>query len=170
MSRVRAPSRCCMPLARRPRRTTPTAGGRASRPPGQADPRLRARFSRTSAGTTWIVCRGRAAPVSVCPLRGRRIHSAQCRALRHPRRTAASLPARRSPDVQKIRREPGQLTLYLGYGIRVRSVVLRDYEEQRIEPVLLYPHGRTVAAPRGSVGRPSISRCSSRCPPPTAGT
>ena len=41
--------------------------------------------------------------------------------------------------VQKVRKERGQLTLYLGYAIRVRSVVYRDHEETRLEPVLLYP-------------------------------
>jgi very-short-patch-repair endonuclease len=41
--------------------------------------------------------------------------------------------------VQKVRRERGQLTLYLGYAIRLRIVRPRDEEETRIEPVLLYP-------------------------------
>ena len=41
--------------------------------------------------------------------------------------------------VQKVRRERGQLTLYAGYAIRLRSIVLRNEEETRIEPVLLYP-------------------------------
>jgi very-short-patch-repair endonuclease len=41
--------------------------------------------------------------------------------------------------VQKARRERGQLTLYLGYAILVRSVLARNEEETRIEPVLLYP-------------------------------
>jgi very-short-patch-repair endonuclease len=41
--------------------------------------------------------------------------------------------------VQKIRRERGQLMLYAGYGLRVRTVLLRNAEERRIEPVLLYP-------------------------------
>jgi very-short-patch-repair endonuclease len=41
--------------------------------------------------------------------------------------------------VQKVRRERGQLTLYLGYPIRLRSLALKYEEELRIEPVLLYP-------------------------------
>jgi len=41
--------------------------------------------------------------------------------------------------VQKVRRERGQLALYIGYGIRVRTVHPRNEEEVRIEPVLLYP-------------------------------
>ena len=41
--------------------------------------------------------------------------------------------------VQKVRREQGQLTLYLGYAIRLRPLVVRNEEEMRLEPVLLYP-------------------------------
>lgn len=41
--------------------------------------------------------------------------------------------------VQKTRRERSQLTLYVGYAIRLRSVVLEHGDEMRIEPVLLYP-------------------------------
>jgi very-short-patch-repair endonuclease len=41
--------------------------------------------------------------------------------------------------VQKVRRERGQLTLYVGYAIRLRTICLRNEEETRIEPVLLYP-------------------------------
>ena len=41
--------------------------------------------------------------------------------------------------VQKVRREPGQLALYVGYGVRVRTIHSRDQEETRLEPVLLYP-------------------------------
>ncbi len=41
--------------------------------------------------------------------------------------------------IQKVRRERGQLTLYVGYALRLRSIVSRDSEEQRIEPVLLFP-------------------------------
>jgi hypothetical protein len=41
--------------------------------------------------------------------------------------------------VQRSRRERGQLALYLGYAIRVRSIRTKDQEETRIEPVLLYP-------------------------------
>jgi hypothetical protein len=41
--------------------------------------------------------------------------------------------------VQKTRRERGQLTLYIGYAVRLRSVVLEHGDEMRIEPVLLYP-------------------------------
>jgi very-short-patch-repair endonuclease len=41
--------------------------------------------------------------------------------------------------VQKVRRERGQLTLYVGYGLRVRPMRVRDHEVTRLEPVLLYP-------------------------------
>jgi very-short-patch-repair endonuclease len=41
--------------------------------------------------------------------------------------------------LQKVRRERGQLTLYLGYAVRLRTVSQRNEEETRIEPVLLYP-------------------------------
>jgi hypothetical protein len=41
--------------------------------------------------------------------------------------------------VQKVRRERSQLTLYLGYAVRLRCVQQRNEEEMRIEPVLLYP-------------------------------
>jgi very-short-patch-repair endonuclease len=41
--------------------------------------------------------------------------------------------------VQKVRRERGQLTLYVGYAILLRTIVGRNQEERRIEPVLLYP-------------------------------
>jgi very-short-patch-repair endonuclease len=40
---------------------------------------------------------------------------------------------------QKVRRERGQLTLYLGFAVRLRSVLLKDGDELRAEPVLLYP-------------------------------
>ena len=41
--------------------------------------------------------------------------------------------------VQKVRRERGQLALYIGYAVRVRLVRTREQEETRLEPVLLYP-------------------------------
>ncbi len=41
--------------------------------------------------------------------------------------------------LQKLRRERGQLTLYIGYALRLRSVQLRNEDETRIDPVLLYP-------------------------------
>lgn len=40
---------------------------------------------------------------------------------------------------QKVRREQGQLTLYVGYAIRLRPLFVHNDEEMRIEPVLLYP-------------------------------
>jgi very-short-patch-repair endonuclease len=40
--------------------------------------------------------------------------------------------------VQKARRERGQLTLYAGYPVRLRSVLSRHTDEMRLEPVLLY--------------------------------
>jgi very-short-patch-repair endonuclease len=50
---------------------------------------------------------------------------------------AIDRPTRRL--VQKVRREPGQLALFVGYGVRVRSIYARDQEETRLEPLLLYP-------------------------------
>ena len=41
--------------------------------------------------------------------------------------------------VQKVRREQGQLTLYVGYAVRVRVISGRHEEERRLEPILLYP-------------------------------
>ena len=41
--------------------------------------------------------------------------------------------------VQKVRRERGQLALYLGYAVRLRILSMGKAEELRIEPVLLYP-------------------------------
>ncbi len=41
--------------------------------------------------------------------------------------------------IRKARQERGQLTLYIGYAICLRALRLRDEEEMRIEPVLLYP-------------------------------
>ncbi len=56
--------------------------------------------------------------------------------------------------VQKVRRERSQLTLYLGYAIRLRSVHLRNQDEMRIEPVLLYPIEDTPEEPAEAL-RPS---------------
>jgi very-short-patch-repair endonuclease len=41
--------------------------------------------------------------------------------------------------VQKVRREHGQLTLYVGYAVRLRPLFVRNQDEMRVEPVLLYP-------------------------------
>jgi AAA domain len=41
--------------------------------------------------------------------------------------------------IRKVRQERGQLTLYIGYAIRLRLARLGDQEEMRLEPVLLYP-------------------------------
>ncbi len=40
---------------------------------------------------------------------------------------------------QKVRRERGQLALYVGYPVRVRRFIARNEEETRLDPVLLYP-------------------------------
>jgi very-short-patch-repair endonuclease len=40
---------------------------------------------------------------------------------------------------QQVRRERGQLTLFIGYALRVRTLPVRNQEETRIDPVLLYP-------------------------------
>jgi very-short-patch-repair endonuclease len=49
--------------------------------------------------------------------------------------------------LQKLRRERGQLTLYIGYALRMRDVIVRGHEETRIEPVLLYPIEETSGDP-----------------------
>jgi hypothetical protein len=41
--------------------------------------------------------------------------------------------------VQKVRRERGQLALYIGYAVRVRRAGQHDSPDTRLEPVLLYP-------------------------------
>lgn len=41
--------------------------------------------------------------------------------------------------LQKVRRERGQLALYIGYAVRLRTVITRETSETRLEPVLLYP-------------------------------
>ncbi len=41
--------------------------------------------------------------------------------------------------VQRVRRERGQLALFVGYALRMRVVRQRQEEEMRIEPLLLYP-------------------------------
>ena len=56
--------------------------------------------------------------------------------------------------VQKVRREQGQLTLYVGYAIRLRPMFVRNHDEMRIEPVLLYPVGERLDEP-GAPLRPS---------------
>jgi very-short-patch-repair endonuclease len=49
--------------------------------------------------------------------------------------------------VQKVRREQGQLTLYIGYALRLRPLFVRNQEEMRIEPVLLYPVEERIDEP-----------------------
>ena len=56
--------------------------------------------------------------------------------------------------VQKVRRELGQLTLYIGYAIRLRPMFVRNQDEMRIEPVLLYPVEERIEEP-GAPLRPS---------------
>ncbi|MBI4905893.1 MAG: ATP-binding protein [Acidobacteria bacterium] len=50
---------------------------------------------------------------------------------------AADRRARRI--VQKVRKERGQLSLYVGYAVRVRTWVARNDDDVRLEPILLYP-------------------------------
>jgi hypothetical protein len=66
--------------------------------------------------------------------------------------------------VQKVRREQGQLTLYIGYAIRLRPLFVRNQDEMRIEPVLLYPveeRTRRAGAPLRprAASRSSTWRC-----------
>ena len=56
--------------------------------------------------------------------------------------------------VQKVRREQGQLTLFIGYALRLRPLFVRNHDEMRIEPVLLYPVGERLDEP-GAPLRPS---------------
>ena len=56
--------------------------------------------------------------------------------------------------VQKVRREQGQLTLFIGYAIRLRPMFVRNHDEMRIEPVLLYPVEERIDEP-GAPLRPS---------------
>jgi hypothetical protein len=70
----------------------------------------------------------------------------------------AALPFAQAPEppnhrairriIQKVRRERTQLTLYIGYALRVRSIRRRDPHaddaETRLEPVLLYPIDEAV--------------------------
>ena len=100
---------------------------------------------------------------------------------RSPRRLRARLtsPTDRALRrlVQKVRRERGQLTLYVGYALRVRKVIARDREETRLEPVLLYPIEDLDATTPPEVLRPAIgssysstSKFSKTCPPSTVAT
>jgi len=56
--------------------------------------------------------------------------------------------------VQKVRKEQGQLTLYIGYAIRLRPLFVRNHDEMRIEPILLYPVGERLDEP-GAPIRPA---------------
>jgi hypothetical protein len=56
--------------------------------------------------------------------------------------------------VQKVRRELGQLTLYIGYAVRLRPLFVRNQSEMRLEPVLLYPVEERPEEP-GAPLRPS---------------
>ena len=56
--------------------------------------------------------------------------------------------------VQKVRREQGQLTLYIGYAVRLRSLQARNQAEMRLEPVLLYPMEERIDEP-GAPLRPT---------------
>jgi very-short-patch-repair endonuclease len=57
-----------------------------------------------------------------------------------PQGAAAAASGRAAKRIlRKVRQERGQLSLYIGYAVRLRSVVLRDFEEMRVEPILLYP-------------------------------
>ena len=49
--------------------------------------------------------------------------------------------------IRKVRQERGQLTLYVGYAVRLRLARMGEQEEMRIEPVLLYPIEETAEEP-----------------------
>src|SRR5947208_1834767 len=48
--------------------------------------------------------------------------------------------------IRKTRQERGQLSLYIGYGLRLRPAPTRP-DELRIEPALLYPIDDTPESP-----------------------
>ncbi len=56
--------------------------------------------------------------------------------------------------VQKVRKEQGQLTLFIGYAVRLRPLFVRNHDEMRIEPVLLYPVEERIDEP-GAPLRPT---------------
>jgi very-short-patch-repair endonuclease len=49
--------------------------------------------------------------------------------------------------IRRVRQERQQLTLYIGYAVRLRPVIGPDRDEMRIEPVLLYPLEDTADHP-----------------------
>jgi very-short-patch-repair endonuclease len=49
--------------------------------------------------------------------------------------------------IRKVRQERGQLSLYVGYAVRLRLARMGEQEEMRIEPVLLYPIEETAEEP-----------------------
>src|ERR1700694_2002234 len=51
--------------------------------------------------------------------------------------------------LQKVRRERSQLTLYLGYALRLQPA--RNEQEMRVEPVLLYPLEETTLRPGSGI-------------------
>jgi hypothetical protein len=48
--------------------------------------------------------------------------------------------------LRKVRQERGQLSLYIGYAIRLRPAPMRP-DEMRIEPALIYPIDETAESP-----------------------
>ena len=71
---------------------------------------------------------------------GSGIRQPRATSFRPSRRTVRTAErCQRGACVQKVRREPGQLALYIGYGVRIRTVRSKDHDEIRLEPVLLYP-------------------------------
>ena len=60
--------------------------------------------------------------------------------LRQQRHDALAVRSRgASGSCRRCGRERGQLTLYIGYALRSAPSIVRNDEEKRIEPVLLYP-------------------------------
>ena len=41
--------------------------------------------------------------------------------------------------IQKVRRERGQLVLYVGYALRIRTLYFKSQDSLRLQPILLYP-------------------------------
>ena len=57
--------------------------------------------------------------------------------------------------VQKVRREQGQLTLYIGYALRLRPLFVRNQDETRIEPV--QSHWFRIASRQHDSGKHDVS-------------
>jgi very-short-patch-repair endonuclease len=71
----------------------------------------------------------------------------------------SSVPTERAAKklIRKVRQERGQLTLYIGYAVRLRLVGTAVGDEVRIEPVLLYPVEEQTEELRPASGVPMFN-------------